>query len=144
LGQPPLEVVTNYNTGEISGFASGGLQVGFNGGFSGNVIAGNIYNLGTSNSNYSGPFTTAAGSLGTFGGFASCTARGVTSPFCVKGAPSVLGVSAGKSGFGPASLTASATSYSKPLPLGNIKTNGFASPLAMTDLLMFAARQLCQ
>ena len=38
-----LQMVVDYDTGEISGFATGGLQVGWNGGASASVSAGLIY-----------------------------------------------------------------------------------------------------
>ena len=138
-----LEVVSNYNTGEVSGFASGGVQVGWNGGASANLLAGFITNLGTSNANYSGPFTNAAASVGPFGGFVGLSSAGYSNPLKIdlKGA-AVAGGTVGISLFSPASATASVTYYSKPLPLGNVFTS--AGPLATFDQLMYVLRRVCQ
>jgi len=140
-----LEVITNYNTGEVSGFASGGLQVGFNGGLSGNVMAGLIRNL-PSNSSYSGPFTNGAASLGPFGGFVGLSSGGFSRPLNIDphGAQ-VAGATLGKSGFGIASATASVTIYTKPRHLGNIWTTPSAlGPAGMiANSALYGLRQLC-
>jgi hypothetical protein len=60
-----LDLVTNYNTGQISGFASGGLFGGINGEWSAQISSGSIYgNLAANNSNFSGSFRTVSGSAG--------------------------------------------------------------------------------
>lgn len=63
-----VATVTNYDTGEVSLFLSGGGQVGFNGGAQASVFVGLVTgSLGTGNVNYSGPFLTVAGSAALVG-----------------------------------------------------------------------------
>jgi len=53
-----LELVVNYDSGEASGFATGGIQGGWNGVGTGTVFSGLIYGpLGNSNEGYSGGFS---------------------------------------------------------------------------------------
>ena len=69
------ELVVNYDTGQVSAFAFGGFQVGWNGGVSGSVYTGFVWGLNGSNSNYSGGFTGVNGGAG-LGGFAESSAAG--------------------------------------------------------------------
>lgn len=67
-----LSVVINYSSGQVSGFATGGFQAGWNGLIQGSVSTGFIYgSLGSNNSGYSGLFVGGSGSGATFGGFGS-------------------------------------------------------------------------
>ena len=50
------EIVINYQSGQVSAFGFGGVQVGWNGGASGSAYTGFVYGLNGSNSNYSGGF----------------------------------------------------------------------------------------
>jgi hypothetical protein len=69
-GTGSLEQVVNYRTGDISYFASGGLQAGWNGGAQGNIVGGAIYgDLGRGNANYRGWFTGGSASVGLVGAF---------------------------------------------------------------------------
>jgi hypothetical protein len=130
-------------TAEMSGFASGGPQVGWNGRASANFLGGFIKNPDTSNANYSGPFTNAAASIGPFGGFVGLSSAGYSNPLKInlKGA-AVAGGTFGLSLFSPVSVTASVTYYSKPLALGNVFTT--SGPLATFDQLMYVLRRVCQ
>jgi len=46
------EIVINYNSGQVSAFAYGGAQGGWNGGASASVYSGYVYGLDNSNGNY--------------------------------------------------------------------------------------------
>jgi len=59
-----LEIVTNYRTGQVSGFAAGGVSVGWNGGASASGYQGYAWGLAGDNSNYKGGFTSATISAG--------------------------------------------------------------------------------
>lgn len=127
-----LSVVINYNSGQVSGFATGGLQAGWNGIAQASVSTGFIYGaLGSNNTGYSGVFTTGSGSGVLLGGFVSI-GNGVT----------VAGVSAG------ANLTAtptgglSVTSTSRPLQLGN--TLGSLAVTPLDNALSLARQAVCQ
>jgi hypothetical protein len=129
-----VEVVRNYNTGEISGFTSGGIQAGWNGGASATVSTGFIYGLGNSNSNYSGSFTTVQAGAGA-GGFVSSSSGGFTKgPSGVKptGKVIVAGASLGTSLITTPKGGVSATNYSSPASLGSIDLS--SSPLDLTLL----------
>jgi hypothetical protein len=71
------EVVVNYDSGQVSAFGFGGVQVGWNGGVSGSVYSGLVWGLNNSNSNYSGGFTGVNGGAG-LGGFAASSSGGLT------------------------------------------------------------------
>jgi hypothetical protein len=122
-----VELVQNFRTGQTSGFAFGGGQVGVVGGFSGQVNTGFIWGrLNDDNSNYSGPFAGAGGSVGKFGGFAQ-SGSGLT----------VVGASAGLS-VTPFTATAGVTKYTKPLPLGRwwyqvLNDNAIDRPLILAN-----------
>jgi len=62
VGSPGVggELVVNYDSGQVSAFAFGGFQVGWNGGVSGSAYTGFVWGLNGSNSNYSGGFTGVA------------------------------------------------------------------------------------
>jgi RHS repeat-associated protein len=73
------ELVFNYNSGQVSAFGFGGVQVGWNGGASGSIYTGFVYGLNSSNSNYSGGFTgfNVGDGLGIFGASSSGGLTGV-------------------------------------------------------------------
>jgi hypothetical protein len=135
------EVVVNYNSGQVSAFVFGGVQVGWNGGISGSVYTGFVYGLNDSNSNYSGGFTGANGGAGP-GAFAARSSGGLTGgPGGLVPNPSGVtagGISFGGGLLGGASFGVTATNYSKPLQLG--KYSGFSQ----LDWLLYAARQVCK
>jgi RHS repeat-associated protein len=132
------EAVYNWNTGQVSAFGYGGGVAGFNGGGSVSVNVGLIYQLGSSNSNYSGPFTTVAGSVGPFGGFGSLSGT----PTSINlSSPKVAGGSVGASMFGARTGTVSVTKYSAPRNLGNF-ASGSASATS-TDYFMYLVRRVC-
>jgi RHS repeat-associated protein len=135
------EVVVNYNSGQVSAFGFGGLQVGWNGGLSGSVYSGFVWGLNNSNSNYSGGFTGVNGGAG-LGGFAASSSAGLT------GGPSGLipnprgvtasGASLGGGLLGGFSGGATATNYTNPVQLGKFWA---FSPL---DWALYLARKGCQ
>ena len=135
------ELVVNYDTGQVSAFAFGGLQVGWNGGVSGSVYAGFIYGLNGSNSNYSGGFTGVNGAAGA-GGFAASSSGGLTGGtrgLVPNGAVRVGGVSYGTGLLGGFSGGVTVTNYTTPAQVG--KYWGFG--LNPVDWLLVAARQAC-
>lgn len=125
-----VELVQNFRSGQISGFAFAGPQVGVVGGASGQANTGFIWgNLDDSNSNYAGPFKGVSAS-GKFGGFVQ-RGEGLT----------VVGASAGVS-VTPFTATVGVTNYTKPLPLGRwwyqaLNQNAIDTPL-------IAANQVCR
>ena len=110
IGEPTggVELVLKYDSGQISAFAFGGAQIGWNGGASGTLYQSNVYNLNNSNSNYAGGFKGVNGSGPIIGGFAA-HAPGVTA----------VGASVGVSLLGgPFTFGVNRTEYTKPLQLG--------------------------
>lgn len=142
-----LEALVNYNTGQVSGFAYGGLQAGLNGGLQGSVNAGFVWSLGDSNSNYSGPFTGAQAYVGPVGIYTAASSSGFSHPMDINwSGPNSVGVSLGK-GLAPipAGGGVSETYYSKPLDMGNILGPGYwGSPTNLFDQQMVLIRQLCR
>ncbi|MBZ5509463.1 MAG: hypothetical protein LAO78_28765 [Acidobacteriia bacterium] len=144
------EIVFNYNTGEVSAFAFGGSQWGWNGGVSGSISTAFIHNLGDKNSNYSGPFTGLSFSVPTpipgvgAGATAAATSEGASGPLKIdpKGAYSqgisIGGALAGKYGGG-----FSVTRYSKPFALGNFLYNPLAPGVSPIDYAMYLLRRPC-
>ena len=134
------EVVVNYNSGQVSAFGFGGLQVGWNGGASGSIYTGFVYGLNNSNSNYSGGFTGANGGYG-LGGFAASSSGGLTggaSGLAPNGQVKVGGASLGASLIPTPTGGVTATNYTKPLQLGKFWAFG------PTDFVLYAARQVCK
>jgi hypothetical protein len=126
-----LSVVINYNSGQVSGFATAGLQAGWNGIAQASVSTGFIYGgLGSNNSGYSGTFTTFSGSGATFGGYGSFGNR-----------VQVFGPSLGASLTG-ATGTLSSTVTSSPLQFGEILGSLAVTPL--DEALSFAKQAVCQ
>ena len=144
-GAGTLEIVTNYNTGEVSAFYSKGIYVGWNGGVEAQAFSGAIYNLGDSNSNYSGGFTTVSlspASVGVYGSQSSGGLRGGSvnaGPVPGQRTVRTVGVSVGANTTFTPTVTGSVTDYSKPLSLGKYWT--LTNPV---DLLGFLERQLCK
>jgi RHS repeat-associated protein len=138
-----LELVINYNSGQISGFASFGLQVGWNGGAQGSAFTGFLYGqLNSNNSGYAGGFSTISGSVGPFGGFHSSSSGGWTQGaqgLVPNGNVTATGASIGASLIPPFTATGSATIYSRPLSLGKYWALG--NPV---DGGLFLARQVCK
>ena len=148
-----VETVVNYNTGEVSGFLSGGLHAGYVGGLSGSGFLGAVRNLGNSNNNYAGPFTNASVGAGPFALTASASSGGLTNPGTLsKNGVQVVSGSVGASFLPtPVSLNASVTYFTNPIPMGNIANNTSAFPsdlpgfgLSLFDRIMFFARQVCK
>lgn len=142
------ETVVNYNTGETSGFFSGGFNFGWNGGAQASANNGFIFNLGDSNANYSGPFTNISGSYGQpigFGVYTGISSGGMDHPATINyGQPNVVGVSAGVSVVGSISGGAGVTYYTKPTPLGNMFSFSHSATTTPLDYFMYAARQVCR
>ncbi len=135
-----VEVVVNYNSGQTSAFAFGGLQLGWNGGVSGSIYSGFVYGLNSSSSNYSGGFTGVNGGAG-LGGFAASSSGGINhgpSGFVPTGEVQAAGVGLGIGLLGGFSGGVNATNYTNPLQLG--KFAGFTP----VDFLLYAAKQVCE
>ena len=133
------ELVFNYNSGQVSAFGFGGVQVGWNGGASGSIYTGFVYGLNSSNSNYSGGFTgfNVGDGLGIFGASSSGGLTGGTGGLAPNGAVTAGGISLGGGLLGGLAGGATATNYTNPLQLGKLWA---FDPL---DALLYAARQLC-
>jgi hypothetical protein len=133
------ELVFNYNSGQVSAFGFGGVQVGWNGGASGSIYTGFVYGLNSSNSNYSGGFTgfNVGDGLGIFGASSSGGLSGGTGGLAPNGAVTAGGISLGGGLLGGLAGGATATNYTNPLQLGKLWA---FDPL---DALLYAARQLC-
>jgi RHS repeat-associated protein len=130
-----LDVVKNYNTGEVSGFATGGGQAGWNGGVSVTLSTGMVWGLGNSNANYSGGFK---------GGNVSVSIPDVPgvsvggSVMHGNGGVTVASVTAGASLLGRFGFGGSYTNTSAPLALGSFTAFGIG------DYAGYGARQLCK
>jgi RHS repeat-associated protein len=136
------EIVVNYDSGQVSAFGLGGIQVDWNGGVSGQVYSGYVWGLNNTNSNYSGGFTGVNGGVG-FGGFAASSSGGLTGKnprsFVPTGDVTAVGGSFGGSLLGGFSGGVNATNYTKPLQLGKFWA---FSPM---DYTLYATRRgLCR
>jgi len=134
-----VELVINYNSGQTSAFAFGGLQLGWNGGVSGSTYTGFVYGLNSSNPNYSGGFTGINGGAG-LGGFAASSSGGIThgvSGLIPTGGIKAVSVALGAGLLGGFSGGVSASNYTKPLQLGKFVA------FTPADYLVYALRQLC-
>jgi hypothetical protein len=133
-----LELVVNYGSGQVSGFASGGLQLGWNAGAQGSAFTGFIYgDLQADNGGYHGGFTSLSGNA-RVGGFLSVSSGGPNAPLIFRPV-SVAGVSLGVSLIPTPTLTGSAVNYSNPVQLG--KYWALANP---ADLSLNLAAQVCK
>lgn len=156
LGGPTgsLEVVTNYRTGQVSGFAAGGVAGGWNNGVASAAgFVGLVSGLKGDNTNYAGGFTsgtlgvstpvpfvsvqmTAASSSGGLKGSARQALPNPTDPYAVNSVTLGANIAA----KGPTvSVTGALTDYSNALQMGKYWTVAL-SPL---DSLMFLANQTC-
>ena len=139
------EVVYNYNSGQVSAFGYGGVQLGWNGGLSGSIYGGAVYGLNDSNTNYSGGFTGVNGGAEGVGFFAASSSGGLSGganglavhPFAA-GSTTAIGGGAGFGLLSGASGGVNATNYSNPAQLGQF--TGFT----LADYALYAARGLCK
>lgn len=116
----------------MRGFATGPLQVGWNGGAQASISTGFIYGaLGANNSGYSGRFTMGWGGGVLVGGFGS-VGNGVK----------VAGVSIGANLTTTPAGGVSATQTLPPLTMGNALANPAATPL--DQALILARQAVCQ
>jgi hypothetical protein len=131
--QGSVQQIVNYNSGEVSDFATGGVQVGWNGGAGASVSAGLIYDTQGrfATSDFSGPFSNVSGS----------TAEGPGGSASWSGGVKVVQGSVGVSLIPGATGNYSYTWTSKPLPAGNIWTN-LSNPLGGLDLSLYLLRKL--
>jgi hypothetical protein len=131
--------VLNYNSGQVSAFAFGGFQLGWNGGISGSGYSGFIYGLNNSNSNYSGGFTgfNVGAGPGIFGASSSGGLTGGISGLVPNGNVTVGGFSLGGGLLTGISGGVTATNYTDPVQLGRFWA---FTPL---DDMLFGARQAC-
>lgn len=126
----------NYNTGEVSGFATGGFQGGWNGALALTGSTGLIFDSQEefSNADYSGKFTGGYVSVPTpipglgAGGYATHSSNGVT----------VVGGSVGGALLGRYAFGATRTNTSRPLDLGKYWAFG------PDDWKFYLLRKLCK
>lgn len=140
-----VEVVINYNSGQVSIFGSGGLAAGWQGGAQTSAVTGYIWgHLKDDNSGYSGGFSTVYGSA-LLGAYHSESSGGITGTFgdmVPNGNVKVTGISVG------ASLV--------PFPTGGVTVTNYTNPgelppwlsaivalLNPQDLTMIALRKAC-
>ncbi|NUO95714.1 MAG: RHS repeat-associated core domain-containing protein [Gemmatimonadaceae bacterium] len=132
------EIVMNYNSGQTSAFALGGMQIGWNGGMSGSVYTGFVYGLNDANSNYSGGFTgfNVGAGPGIFAASSSGGLTGGTSNMAPNGEVTAYGISLGAGLLSGFSGGVTATNYSSAQPIGRF------GAFTTLDMLLFAARQI--
>jgi RHS repeat-associated protein len=157
LGAPTgsLELVTNYRTGQVSGFAAGGISAGWNNGVaSASGYVGLVSGLKGDNSNYPGGFTSGTIGVSTPVPFVGVQMTGSSSSGGLTGSPrgmlpnpadpnAVNSITFGANAALKAptvSVTAAVTNYSKPLQLGHYWTLG----MNLADAAMFMANQACE
>ncbi len=132
--QGSVQQVVNYNNGEVSNFATGGVQAGWNGGLAASGSVGFIYDTtGTfNNADFSGPFhNISGGSPEGPGGSVSLASNGVR---IIQGS---IGVNLIPGPTGNYSYTWT----SQPHPAGNILSNS-TNPLGLLDLSLYGLRKL--
>jgi RHS repeat-associated protein len=129
--------LVNYNTGEKSIFLSGGYFAGVNGLVSANVGTGAVYNLGDSNSNYSGPFDTGYGGIEKVGVYSSTSETNNVSEDGATLGPTLI----------PMPVTGGASYTETGLyPAGNIfDTQSMMNlgPKQLFDMALYVANKLC-
>jgi len=147
LGGPTggVELVQNYRSGQISGFAFGGAAVGWNGGASANISGGFVWGLNDSNSNYSGGFSGVNGSgrvglniQSSSGGLTGSARELIPNPREVTSVALTAGASLIPTPTGGTTVT----NYTKPLQMG--KWWAQASNMNMMDGALVAANQACR
>lgn len=134
--QGSVQQVVNYNNGEVSNFATGGVQAGWNGGASASASMGYVYKKGNfTNSDFSGPFSNL--SVG------SAEGPGVSASWASNGVKVVQG-SVGVTLVPGATATYSYTWTSQPKPAGDVWTNAnpLLSPLSIVDLTLYGIRKV--
>jgi hypothetical protein len=125
-----LSVVINYSSGQVSGFATGGFQGGWNGGAQASISTGFIYGaLGSDNRGFSGTSVGGSASGLIFGGFGSVGKK-----------VQVYGASIGAS-LSPVTVTGSKTYTSQPVQFGNILGSLATTPL--DNALILARQAVC-
>ena len=136
--------MVNYNSGQVSVFASGGVSVGWQGGAQGSAFTGYVYGLKNDNSNYSGGFTTISGGAGP-GGFISHSSGGPNAP-TPSGNVWAFGPSIGGSIITSFTGSVSATNYTQllNLPPQALPLVLTISPTGPGDALMYLLRRPCQ
>jgi RHS repeat-associated protein len=141
-GVTGVELVLNYDSGQVSAFGFGGAQAIWNGVISANAYSGMIYGLQSDNDNYKGGFSGFAAG-GTYGVFVARSSGGLTHGWrnlWPRGAVKAVGLTVGKSLVGAGTVEVSSTEYTDPLQLG--KYWGFGT--SPGDWLLYAARQVCR
>ena len=147
LGGPTggVELVQNYRSGQVSGFAFGGAQAGWNGGASANISSGFVWGLNDSNTNYSGGFSGVNGSgrvgvnvQSSSGGLTGGARELIPNPREVTSVTLTAGVSLIPTPTGGATVTHA----TRPLQMGRWWAQ--ASNMNMIDGSLIAANQACR
>lgn len=130
--------VTNYNTGEVSDFATWGIHAGWNAVASASLSVGFILmpNGQFNNADFSGAFNNISASAPEgFGGSVSWASNGVK----------VASASFGANAVPIPTLNYSRTWTSQPRAAGSIWTNfDGQNPTEYVDLTLYGLRQLCE
>ncbi|HEY2352927.1 MAG TPA: RHS repeat-associated core domain-containing protein [Candidatus Acidoferrum sp.] len=133
-----FDIVSNYDSGEVSLIGSSGGFVGFNGGGSAQVSSGLVFgDLRSNNSGYSGPFTSGAVSYKIVGINVARGSGGLSAPLSFSG-PLVISATGGPSLFGAGTVTTAITKSSQPSHLGNLTD----APLPSVDYFFYLLRQI--
>jgi len=138
-----IELLINYSNGKISAFVSAGLQLASGSGASVGVISGAVFGLGSSNQNYSGPFSTVTVGIGPYIEFVSATSGGFGSPLNLI-MPFVVGGGVSLSLLPSSLVTVSGTTYSAPLNIGNLNNPLWAAVFPLDAAFAYARKAFCQ
>ncbi len=126
------DMVLNYNSGQTSLFATGGMSLGWNGGASATASTGLVYGLDGTNNGFAGPFKGGSFYFPTpipgVGAGGSVTHSGSVTVYSVGASAALAGRYAGG---------ASVTTTSRPLNIG--KFAGFS----LNDFLTYLLRRPC-
>jgi hypothetical protein len=107
------------------------------------VISGAVFGLGSSNQNYSGPFSTVTVGIGPYIEFVSATSGGFGSPLNLI-MPFVVGGGVSLSLLPSSLVTVSGTTYSAPLNIGNLNNPLWAAVFPLDAAFAYARKAFCQ
>jgi hypothetical protein len=126
------DMVLNYNSGQTSLFATGGMSFGWNGGASVTASSGLVYGLDGTNNGFSGPFKG-----GTFYAPTPIPFIGAGGSVVHSGGVTVVSVGASAALVGRYGFGFSVTNTTNPLNVGNFA--GFS----LGDFIGYLARHPC-
>lgn len=140
-----FNIVTNYDSGQVTAFRSGGGFVGLQGEWSGGISSGAIFGgLASDNSNFGGYFTSANAGYSYYGLSVSASSGGYKHPLTLS-TPIVVSASVGRSLFLPGSFTVSETNSIPVAQLGSFAdgTAPTGSSYINYNRLLYLLRRPC-